>query len=55
MSRVAGRGGKDLHTQEALEEYLDGRQYEPLFSWPEQGIEVYLVGAEVTEKANPQR
>ena len=55
VARVAGRGGKDLHTQEALEEYLDGRQYEPLFSWPEQGIEVYLVGAEVTEKANPQR
>ena len=55
VARVAGRGGKDLHTQEALEEYLDGRQYEPLFSWPEQGIEVYLVGAEVAEKANPQR
>jgi 4-amino-4-deoxy-L-arabinose transferase-like glycosyltransferase len=55
VARVAGRGGKDLHTQEAIEEYLDGRQYEPLFSWPEQGIEVYLVGAEVAEKANPQR
>ena len=25
VARVAGRGGKDLHTQEALEEYLEGR------------------------------
>lgn len=55
VARVAGRGGKDLHTQEALEEYLEGRPYDPLFSWPEQGIEVYLVGAEVTQKAIPQR
>ncbi|MFZ0747669.1 MAG: glycosyltransferase family 39 protein [Terracidiphilus sp.] len=55
VARVAGRGGKDLHTQEALEEYLEGRQYEPLFSWPERGIEVFMVGPEVTEKASPQR
>ncbi len=55
VARVAGRGGKDLHTQEALEEYLEGRQYETLFSWPEQGIEVYLVGAEVPQKTDPQR
>ena len=44
VARMYGRGGKDLHTAAALEEYLDGRQYEELFSWPEQGLEVYLVG-----------
>jgi hypothetical protein len=44
VARVTGRGGADLHTQDALSEYLEGRQYEPLFSWPEQGLEVYLVG-----------
>ncbi|MGA7859083.1 MAG: hypothetical protein WCA11_14200, partial [Terracidiphilus sp.] len=55
VARVSGRGGKDLHTQEALEEYLEGRQYEPLFSWPEQGLQVYLVGAEVTGNGSPQR
>ena len=38
VARVSGRGGKDLHTQDALEEYLEGRQYEHLFSWPEQGL-----------------
>jgi 4-amino-4-deoxy-L-arabinose transferase-like glycosyltransferase len=43
--RVAGRGGRDLHTEEALGEYLEGRPYEPLFNWPEQGLVVYLVGA----------
>ncbi len=55
VARVSGRGGKDLHTQEALEEYLEGRQYEPLFNWPEQGLQVYLVGAEVTGNGSPQR
>jgi 4-amino-4-deoxy-L-arabinose transferase-like glycosyltransferase len=55
VARLAGRGGKDLHTQEALEEYLEGRQYEPLFSWPERGIEVYLVGAEGVQKESPQQ
>jgi hypothetical protein len=40
-----GRHGVDLHTQAALEEDLEGRQYEQLFSWPEQGLEVYLVGS----------
>ena len=57
VARVTGRAGVDLHTQDALGEYLEGRQYEPLFTWPEQGLEVYLVGAsaEVTDKANPQR
>jgi 4-amino-4-deoxy-L-arabinose transferase-like glycosyltransferase len=43
--RVTGRGGVDLHTQAALEEYLEGRPYEPLFSWPEQGLIVYMVGS----------
>jgi hypothetical protein len=43
--RVAGKGGADLHTAAALEEYLEGRPYDPLFSWPEQGLVVYLVGA----------
>jgi hypothetical protein len=44
VARVTGRGGVDLHTQDVLSEYLEGRQYEPLFTWPEQGLEVYLVG-----------
>jgi 4-amino-4-deoxy-L-arabinose transferase-like glycosyltransferase len=44
VARVTGRHGADLHTQDALGEYLEGRQYEPLFTWPEQGLEVYLVG-----------
>jgi 4-amino-4-deoxy-L-arabinose transferase-like glycosyltransferase len=43
--RVAGRGGVDLHTQAALDEYLEGRPYEQLFTWPEQGLAVYLVGS----------
>lgn len=43
--RVSGRGGVDLHTPAALEDYLEGRHYEELFSWPEQGLEVYMVGA----------
>jgi len=44
VARVVGRGGTDLHTEEALEEYLEGRSYQRLFSWPEQGLMVYLVG-----------
>lgn len=43
--RVAGRGGVDLHTPAALEEYLEDRHYEQLFAWPEQGLVVYLVGS----------
>ena len=42
--RVSGRGGVDLHSQAALHEYLESRPYEELFGWPEQGLEVYLVG-----------
>jgi hypothetical protein len=43
--RAYGRHGTDLHTQADLEEYLEGRHYEPLFNWPEQGLIVYLVGS----------
>jgi len=28
-----------------LDQYLAGRHYEEVFSWPEQGLEVYLVGS----------
>jgi hypothetical protein len=45
VTRVIGRNGVDLHTPGALEEYLEGRHYEMLFGWPEQGLEVYLVGS----------
>ena len=44
VARVAGRRGVDLHTPAALQEYLEGRQYIELFSWPEQSLTVYLVG-----------
>jgi 4-amino-4-deoxy-L-arabinose transferase-like glycosyltransferase len=43
--RVAGKGGVDLRSQAALGEYLEGRHYEQLFSWPDQELVVYLVGA----------
>jgi 4-amino-4-deoxy-L-arabinose transferase-like glycosyltransferase len=43
--RVTGRGGVDLHSQDALEQYLAGRNYAPLFSWPEQDLVVYSVGS----------
>ena len=42
--RVTGRHGADLQTRAALDNYLEGRHYEELFGWPEQGLEVYLVG-----------
>lgn len=45
VARVTGRNGADLHTAAALQQYLEGRHYEEVFSWPEQGLEVYLVGA----------
>jgi len=44
--RVSGRGGVDLHTPDALNEYLEGRSYEQLFTWPEQGLVVYKVGSQ---------
>ena len=43
--RVAGKGGVDLGSQAALNEYLEGRHYEQLFPWPEQELVVYLVGS----------
>jgi 4-amino-4-deoxy-L-arabinose transferase-like glycosyltransferase len=43
--RMTGRGGVDLHSTAALEQYLEGRPYEQLFSWPEQGLMVYMVGS----------
>jgi 4-amino-4-deoxy-L-arabinose transferase-like glycosyltransferase len=45
VARVTGRGGTDLHTPGALDEYLEGRAYEQLFTWPEQSLVVYLVGS----------
>jgi 4-amino-4-deoxy-L-arabinose transferase-like glycosyltransferase len=44
VARVQGRHGTVLPTQADLEQYLEGRQYEQLFAWPEQGLQVYLVG-----------
>jgi 4-amino-4-deoxy-L-arabinose transferase-like glycosyltransferase len=43
VAQVTGRGGVDLHTTAALEELLGDRNYEQLFSWPEQGLVVYRV------------
>jgi len=45
VARVTGRGGVDLHTEAALEEYLEGRHYEQIFAWPEQDLVVYMVGS----------
>jgi len=45
VARVSGRRGVDLHTPADLEEYLEGRHYEQVVSWPEQGLVVYLVGS----------
>ena len=45
VARMTGRGGVDLHTEPALRTYLAGRHYEQVFSLPEQGLDVYLVGA----------
>jgi 4-amino-4-deoxy-L-arabinose transferase-like glycosyltransferase len=45
VARVTGRAGVDLRTPSALDEYLDGRAHEQLFTWPEQGLVVYLVGS----------
>jgi 4-amino-4-deoxy-L-arabinose transferase-like glycosyltransferase len=43
--RVTGRNGVDLHTAAVLDKYLEGRHYEQLFTWPEQGLVVYMVGS----------
>jgi 4-amino-4-deoxy-L-arabinose transferase-like glycosyltransferase len=45
VARVIGAHGADLHTSADLEELLEGRPYAQLFSWPEQGLVVYLVGS----------
>ncbi len=45
VAQVTGHGGEDLDTPAALEAYLEGRHYEQLFTWPEHGMVVYLVGA----------
>jgi len=45
VAREVGSHGTDLHTQGALDTYLAGRRYQELFPWPEQGLEIYLVGA----------
>jgi 4-amino-4-deoxy-L-arabinose transferase-like glycosyltransferase len=45
VARVSGRGGVDLHTPAALEQYLEGRPHEQIFSWPEQGLVIYMVGS----------
>jgi hypothetical protein len=45
VARIQGRNGVDLNTQLALNELLQGRQYQQLFAWPEQGLEVYVVGS----------
>ena len=45
VARMTGRNGIDLHTAQALDQYLEGRPIEPLFAWPEQGLQVFLVGA----------
>jgi 4-amino-4-deoxy-L-arabinose transferase-like glycosyltransferase len=44
VARVQGHNGVDLDTQLVLEEFLEGRQYQQLFAWPEQGLQVYQVG-----------
>lgn len=43
VARMTGRGGVNLHTKAALEDDLEGRHYEQLFSWPERGLEIYQV------------
>jgi len=43
---VTGPHGADLHTPAALEKYLEGRPYQQLFTWPEQGLVVYMVGSQ---------
>jgi hypothetical protein len=42
--RVSGRGA-DPHTQADLDVLLKDRHYEQLFTWPEQGLVVYMVGS----------
>jgi 4-amino-4-deoxy-L-arabinose transferase-like glycosyltransferase len=46
--RVTGKNGVNLGTAAALQEYLEGRQYSQLFSWPEQELVVYQVGGQAS-------
>jgi hypothetical protein len=43
--RVAGKNGVNLGSADALHEYLEGRHYEQLFSWPQQDLVIYLVSS----------
>ena len=43
--RETGPRGVDLRASADLAEYLEGRHYEQLLTWPEQGLVVYLVGS----------
>jgi 4-amino-4-deoxy-L-arabinose transferase-like glycosyltransferase len=43
--RVTGRNGLAQHSLTDLADYLEGRHYEQLFTWPEQGLVVYMVGS----------
>jgi 4-amino-4-deoxy-L-arabinose transferase-like glycosyltransferase len=43
VARMIGSHGVDLHTEAALEDDLEGRHYQLLFSWPERGLEIFLV------------
>ncbi len=43
VARMIGSHGANLHTQAALQNDLEGRHYEQLFSWQERGLEIYLV------------
>ena len=44
VARMTGKNGESLNTGAALQEYLAGREYQELFSWPERGLQIYLVG-----------
>jgi hypothetical protein len=43
--RVVGRNGVAQHSLTDLADYLEGRHYEQLFTWPEQGLVVYMLGS----------
>jgi len=45
VAQVTATGGVDLGTAAVLEDYLEGRHYEQVFSWPERGLVVYMVGS----------
>ena len=45
VARMTGSHHTDLHTEDALNAYLAGRRYEQIFAWPEQGLNIYLVGS----------